>query len=76
MAAFLRTYTSMFHGETHTNEGQTNRSIRMLPFALAAGLVGYGLAFVAGAGPVYAPVAGAIIGGWTLGRLMRRPEKD
>ncbi|MBO6797087.1 hypothetical protein [Maricaulis sp.] len=50
------------------------RPIRMLPLALIAALIGYLLAVYAGAGDLYAPVAGAIAGGWTLGRLCRSPH--
>jgi len=46
----------------------------MLPLALIAAVIGHQLAVFAGAGDVYAPVAGAIVGGWTLGRLCRSPQ--
>ena len=49
-----------------------NLPIRMLPFALAAGLGVYLLAYLAGAGDTLSPILAAIAGGWTLGRLTRR----
>jgi hypothetical protein len=61
----------MFQGEPTPNANQTIRSIRLLPFALAAGIAVYGVAILAGAGVTWSPVLAAIAGGWTLGRLMR-----
>lgn len=52
------------------------RPIRMLPFALTAGLAVYGIAWTVGAGATLSPLCAAIAAGWTLGRLMRRPEQD
>ncbi len=62
----------MYQGEPHHNAAPTNRPIRMLPFALAAGLGVYLLAHLAGAGEVWTPILAAIAAGWTLGRLTRR----
>jgi len=61
----------MYQGEPKPNADMTNRSIRLLPFALAAGLGAYACAILAGAGETWSPILGAIAGGWTLGRLMR-----
>jgi uncharacterized membrane protein YjjB (DUF3815 family) len=61
----------MYQGEPSPNATVANRPIRMLPFALAAGLSAYGLAFLAGAGDTWSPVLAAIAAGWTLGRLCR-----
>jgi hypothetical protein len=68
----LRTLQAMYHGEPTPNAPSANRPIRMLPFALAAGLGVYLLAHLAGAGETWSPVLAAIAGGWTLGRLTRR----
>lgn len=68
----MRTLNGMYQGEPHHNTASTNRPIRMLPFALAAGLGVYLLAVFAGAGETLAPLAAAIAAGWTLGRLTRR----
>jgi hypothetical protein len=46
----------------------------MLPLALIAAALGNGLAGYAGAGDMWAPVIGAIAGGWTLGFLCRSPR--
>ncbi|OLF72238.1 hypothetical protein AWH62_10365 [Maricaulis sp. W15] len=62
----------MYQGEPHHNAPVANRPIRMLPFALAAGLGAYVLALLAGAGETWSPVLAAIAAGWTLGRLTRR----
>ncbi|MBO6730590.1 MAG: hypothetical protein QUV02_02995 [Maricaulis sp.] len=50
------------------------RSIRMLPLALIAAALGNGLAELVGVGGMWAPVIGAIAGGWTLGVLCRSPQ--
>lgn len=76
MVPDLRSFSAMFHSETHPDEGRLIRPIRMLPFALAAAMAAYGLAVFAGAGPVYGPIAGAIAGGWALGRLTRTPGRS
>jgi hypothetical protein len=62
----------MYQGEPRPNDAVANRPIRLLPFALAAGLGAYALAFLAGAGETWSPVIGACAAGWTLGRLSRR----
>ena len=62
----------MYQGEPSPNGGIANRSIRLLPFALAAGLGVYLLAYAAGAGETWSPVLAAAAAGWTLGRLTRR----
>lgn len=62
----------MYQGEPTPNAASANRPIRLLPFALAAGLAAYMLAFLAGAGETWSPVIAACAAGWTLGRLMRR----
>jgi len=67
----LRTLQGMYQGEPNNNAQTANRPIRMLPFALAAGLAVYVLALFAGAGELSAPVLAAIAAGWTLGRLTR-----
>ena len=61
----------MYQGEPKPNAVMTNRSIRLLPFALAAGLAVYGCAILAGAGETWSPILAAMAGSWTLGRLMR-----
>tara|TARA_R110002096_G_scaffold104283_3_gene229733 strand:- start:1318 stop:1506 length:189 start_codon:yes stop_codon:yes gene_type:complete len=62
----------MFQGEPEPNTPAAIRAIRVLPFALAAAAGAYfGLNWL-GVGADWAVVAGAIAGGWTLGRLTRR----
>ncbi len=48
------------------------RGVAPLVFGLAAALAGYALLRAAGADVFPSALAGAIAGGWTLGRLMRR----
>ena len=48
----------------------------MLPFALAAGLTAYLMLSLAGVDATMTAIFAAIAGGWTLGRLSRRPESD
>tara|TARA_R110002073_G_scaffold126503_1_gene271237 strand:- start:6554 stop:6742 length:189 start_codon:yes stop_codon:yes gene_type:complete len=62
----------MFQGEPDPNTPAAIRAIRVLPFALAAAAGAYFLLDRLGLGADWAAVLGAIAGGWTLGRLMRR----
>lgn len=62
----------MYQGEPTPNGRMAIRPIRLLPFALAAGLGVYALAFLAGAGTTWSPLLAACAAGWTLGRLSRR----
>ena len=66
----------MFQGEPGPNSEIPNRPIRMLPFALAAGLTAYLMLSLAGVDATMTAIFAAIAGGWTLGRLSRRPESD
>ncbi|MHA6288323.1 hypothetical protein [Maricaulis sp. CAU 1757] len=68
----MRTLQGMYQGEPPPNATTRNLPIRMLPFALAAALAAYGLAYTVGAGEMMSPLFAAIVGGWTLGRLSRR----
>lgn len=47
------------------------RPIRMLPLALTAAFGAYALVAFIGASSLYAALAGAVAGGWLLGRLTR-----
>jgi uncharacterized membrane protein YjjB (DUF3815 family) len=64
----------MFQHEPAPKPESTNRAIRMLPFALAAGLGAYYLLTKLGLGDDWTPLLSAIVGGWVLGRLTRRAD--
>ena len=62
----------MFQGEPSHKSESTNRPIRMLPYALAAGLGVYLVLSWSGLSGLWVPVLAASAAGWVLGRLTRR----
>ena len=64
----------MYRSEPKVNPPVLRVAILALPAALAAALSAYALVLIASGDHQWGALAGAVAGGWTLGRMKRRRD--